>query len=183
MLGVVAAKHFFVRQFGLAGKVVTLDEVHTYDFYTGTLLDVLIKRLRDLNCTVIILSATLTAARRRELIALSGSKPGAPEDAYPLLTACRESKPALAITFAAEVPKSIGVETTPVATVEVAEQVLSRASAGQCVLWVRNTVREAQETFCIVRNASREAVHPSGCSIHASRNSAVTNLRTFGWAA
>ena len=68
LLGIVAAKHFFVRQFGLAGKVVVLDEVHTYDLYTGTLIDVLVRRLRDLHCTVLILSATLTKARRRELL-------------------------------------------------------------------------------------------------------------------
>ena len=62
----MAAKHFFVRQFGLAGKVVILDEVHTYDLYTSTLIDALVKRLRELECTVIILSATLTEKRRRE---------------------------------------------------------------------------------------------------------------------
>ena len=39
LLGVVAAKHFFVRHFALAGKVVILDEVHSYDLYTGTLID------------------------------------------------------------------------------------------------------------------------------------------------
>jgi CRISPR-associated endonuclease/helicase Cas3 len=166
LLGVVAAKHFFVRQFGLAGKVVILDEVHTYDLYTGTLLDVLIKCLRELHCTVIILSATLTAARRRELIALSGSTPSTLDDAYPLLTACTENKPPQAISFVAEVPKSISVETTTVATVEVAKQVLSRASASQCVLWVRNTVREAQETFRIVRNSNREG-GPSVALLHS----------------
>ena len=63
LLGVVAAKHFFVRQFGLAGKVVVLDEVHTYDLYTSTLVDVLVGRLRELHCTVLVLSATLTTAR------------------------------------------------------------------------------------------------------------------------
>jgi CRISPR-associated endonuclease/helicase Cas3 len=52
LLGIVAAKHFFVRQFGLAGKVVILDEVHTYDLYTSTLIDALVKRLRELRCTV-----------------------------------------------------------------------------------------------------------------------------------
>ena len=31
LLSVVAAKHFFVRQFALAGKVVILDEIHSYD--------------------------------------------------------------------------------------------------------------------------------------------------------
>ena len=31
LLGIVAAKHFFVRHFALAGKVVIVDEVHSYD--------------------------------------------------------------------------------------------------------------------------------------------------------
>jgi CRISPR-associated endonuclease/helicase Cas3 len=48
LLGVVAAKHFFVRLFGLAGKVVVLDEVHSYDLYTGTLLDLLVEQLLQL---------------------------------------------------------------------------------------------------------------------------------------
>jgi len=156
LLSVVAAKHFFVRQFGIAGKVVILDEVHTYDLYTGTLLDVLIRRLRELHCTVIILSATLTADRRRELIALSGSALNALSDAYPLLTACPEKQTPQEIAFADESPKSISVETTSVSTADLADQLLARASAGQCVLWVRNTVREAQETFRFLRNSNRE---------------------------
>ena len=48
------ANHFFVRQFGLAGKVVVLDEIHPYDLYTSTLIDTLVRRLRELECTVII---------------------------------------------------------------------------------------------------------------------------------
>src|SRR2546422_8585935 len=38
LLGIIAAKWFFLRQFALAGKVVVLDEVHSYDLYTGTLI-------------------------------------------------------------------------------------------------------------------------------------------------
>lgn len=76
LLGIVAAKHFFIRQFGLAGKVVILDEVHSYDLYTGTLIDVLVRRLRELHCTVIVLSATLTAARRRQLLRVFPTRVG-----------------------------------------------------------------------------------------------------------
>ena len=70
--GVVAVKHFFVRRFALAGKVVILDEIHSYDIYTGTLITALVRELVNLRCSVIILSATLTAARRRELLAAAG---------------------------------------------------------------------------------------------------------------
>ena len=68
LLGVVAAKHFFVRHFALAGKVVILDEIHSYDLYTGTLIKKLIEVLENLGCTIIILSATLTAQRKAELL-------------------------------------------------------------------------------------------------------------------
>ena len=71
LLAVLNVKHAFVRSFGLAGKVVILDEVHSYDAYTGTLLDELVSRLRELGCTVIILSATLTATRRAALLGSS----------------------------------------------------------------------------------------------------------------
>lgn len=65
LMSVIKVKHHFIRSLGLAGKVVILDEVHSYDMYTGTLLDLLVQQLRELGCTVIILSATLTKKRRR----------------------------------------------------------------------------------------------------------------------
>jgi CRISPR-associated endonuclease/helicase Cas3 len=147
LLGIVAAKHFFVRQFGLAGKVVILDELHTYDLYTGTLVDVLIRRLLELKCTVIVLSATLTVARRRELLALAGQPPAELSDSYPLLTACTPDKPSCEISFPAELSRPVCVNISAAAPARVAESLMERAAAGECVLWVRNTVREAQETF------------------------------------
>src|SRR5690606_21154157 len=48
LLSVINVRHNFVRSFGLAGKVVILDEVHSYDVFTGLLLDELIKQLLDM---------------------------------------------------------------------------------------------------------------------------------------
>jgi CRISPR-associated endonuclease/helicase Cas3 len=159
LLGVVAAKHFFIRQFGLAGKVVILDEVHSYDLYTGTLLDTLVRRLRELGCTVIILSATLTAARRRELIALTGTPLEDLRNDYPLLTSCPEKGGCQQISFSAEPPRTIKVSHFA-GEMNLEEQVIQRAAEGQCVLWVHNTVREAQETFRRMRGHRREGGPP-----------------------
>ena len=63
--------------------VVILDEVHSYDVYTGTLLDELVQTLLRLGCTVIILSATLTHARRTSFFV---EKIILEEDTYPLIT-------------------------------------------------------------------------------------------------
>ena len=86
LLGVVAAKHFFVRHFALAGKVVILDEIHSYDIYTGTLIDKLITTLEGLGCTVIVLSATLTGKRRGQIVSGPDDAPNDAELPYPLIT-------------------------------------------------------------------------------------------------
>jgi CRISPR-associated endonuclease/helicase Cas3 len=160
LLGVVAAKHFFVRQFGLAGKVVVLDEVHTYDLYTSTLIDVLVERLRDLGCTVLILSATLTEARRRQLLGVDDGVPL--NDAYPLLSGTGE--PVLEVSCEPPPSKTVAVRfAEPGALVD---EVLARAREGQCVLWIRNTVDEAQETYRSLKGASCEG-GPEIALLHA----------------
>jgi CRISPR-associated endonuclease/helicase Cas3 len=154
LLGIVAAKHFFVRQFGLAGKVVILDEVHTYDLYTSTLIDALVKRLCELQCTVIILSATLTEKRRRELLGLSEDQPVSA--AYPLVSSVAGS---LVEQSCTPPPlKSVVVRTVP--SVLSPENVVAHAQRGLCVLWIRNTVDQAQETFRAVQSANFQGGPP-----------------------
>jgi CRISPR-associated endonuclease/helicase Cas3 len=106
----------------------------------------LVRRLRELRCTVIILSATLTTARRREFMQLAGPVIEPLSDAYPLLTACVENQPQQQIQFSAEPSRLIRVTTLGANAADLSEQALARAAAGQCVLWVHNTVREAQES-------------------------------------
>ncbi len=142
LLGVIAVKHFFVRQFALAGKVVVLDEVHSYDMYTGTLIRLLVERLRELGTTVIILSATLTEERKRELLALD------PETrlsgAYPLLTSLREEGGPVERGCEQPAPRTVSIRRFDLSPEENAIQ---EAREGSCVLWIRNTVELAQRTF------------------------------------
>jgi CRISPR-associated endonuclease/helicase Cas3 len=88
LLGVLRTKHAFVRQFGLAGKTVILDEVHAYDTYTSTLLERLVSWLGALGTTVVMLSATLPSARRRALLEAYAGNPLGELDAaaYPRIS-------------------------------------------------------------------------------------------------
>ncbi len=141
LMAAMNVKHGFVRAFGLAGKVVILDEVHTYDAYTGTLLDALIALLRDLHCTVIILSATLNHERREKLLDCKLT-----DDAYPLITAVPKGSE----VFETHVnpPPSSEVSLTIIGVDEKAvEEALRRAEQGEQVLWIENTVAEAQERY------------------------------------
>lgn len=129
-----------LRTFGLAGKTVILDEVHSYDAYTGTLVDALVAQLRAIGCTVIILSATLTAHRRAAL--LDGEAVSA---AYPLISAAPVRAAVREIACAADTRVTVSISH---ATDETAlEEALERAEQGERILWIENTVAEAQERF------------------------------------
>ncbi len=141
LMAVMNVRHGFVRTFGLAGKVVILDEVHSYDAYTGTILDELVKALRELNCTVIILSATLTQERRGKLLAQSVHA----ED-YPLISAAPRHAKLQELTVAPLGNHDVAIHCCQ-ADSEVIEEALERAEQGQQVLWIENTVAEAQAIF------------------------------------
>lgn len=155
--GVVAVKHFFVRRFGLAGKVVVLDEVHSYDVYTSTLIAALIRELLALRCTVIVLSATLTRVRRRALIAAAGGDAeAARSEAYPLLTVARPGEPLIEMEAEPPPARTVKLRTCHFSEEEILEGCLQRAESGQHVLYLRNTVAEAQDTCRKAKGFARE---------------------------
>jgi CRISPR-associated endonuclease/helicase Cas3 len=79
-------KHHFVRLWGLANRVVVLDEVHAYDTYTSGLIVSLLRWLKAVGCSVILMSATLPVQRRNELLrAWNVPIDTIPELAYPRL--------------------------------------------------------------------------------------------------
>lgn len=141
LMAAMNVKHGFVRAFGLAGKVVILDEVHTYDAYTGTLLDALVALLRDLQCTVIILSATLNQDRRSQLLGSELSATG-----YPLITACPQDSSVQEVELSSESGQPFQLQLQADDRLAV-EQALACAEQGQQVLWIENTVAEAQQRY------------------------------------
>ncbi len=143
LLAVVAAKHFFVRHFALAGKVVILDEVHSYDLYTGTLIDKLIATLEGLGCTVIVLSATLTGERREQITSLGDYvSPNTEDLPYPLITGRREGEfmPPVAATPPAS--KTVSVQFS--SALHAQNEAVRLAEKGGTVLWICDTVGAAQ---------------------------------------
>jgi CRISPR-associated endonuclease/helicase Cas3 len=146
LLGIVAAKHFFVRRFALAGKVVIIDEVHSYDVYTGTLVNILCRELEKLGCTVIVLSATLTEDRCARIF---GKGDLGETDAYPLLTGEKLADEKLTVC---PVPMNSADKTMKVSVqFEGREKATTRAvelaKTGGCVLWICDTVASAQADF------------------------------------
>lgn len=145
LLGIVAAKHFFVRHFALAGKVVILDEVHSYDLYTGTLIDKLITTLEGLGCTVIVLSATLTGKRRGQIVSCPLDTSDIAELSYPLITGRNEGLSVRPTT--ARPPESRTVRVDFISSEKATEEAVKLARKGGAVLWICNTVNAAQKQY------------------------------------
>lgn len=143
LLGVVAAKHFFVRHFALAGKVVILDEVHSYDLYTGTLIDKLISTLEGLGCTVIVLSATLTGKRREQIVA--SETDATTDQPYPLISGRTEGEPFAPVDAEPPLSRKVKIDFKNCET--AINEALELARCGGAVLWICNTVDAAQSVF------------------------------------
>ncbi|MDO4569290.1 MAG: CRISPR-associated helicase Cas3' [Planctomycetia bacterium] len=149
LMAVINVHYNFMRAFGAAGKAIILDEIHSYDAYTGTLIQALIKMLREMNCTVILLSATLTRQTRNDLLGNSDGTPNPLESCYPLLS----YHDGEAVQFEkTEPPQSKTVSIVSSRKVEDSiDRALEKAENGECVLWIENTVRDAQNVFRILR--------------------------------
>jgi CRISPR-associated endonuclease/helicase Cas3 len=168
LLGALPAKHCGLRLFGLAGKVVVLDEVHSYDRYTGTLVERLVADLMRLNATVIVLSATLTAERKRTLLASAGVSETAlpemsPDDPYPMITfATRDEtwRTDVKPVEWKETPRAVSLDHRDADDGNVWVEACDAARDGACVLIIRNTVALAQETWRTLRNEVCEGGPP-----------------------
>jgi CRISPR-associated endonuclease/helicase Cas3 len=141
LMSVIAVKHFFVRQFALAGKVIILDEVHSYDLYTGTLIKTLCERLLPLGCTIILLSATLTKKMKKRFVETEVE-----DKSYPLITG-------LGITPVKVLkPKQKNVKIQMKSECDALTETLSKAEHGASVLWVCDTVNKAQQMFDMAKS-------------------------------
>ena len=158
LLSAMRVKHFFVRAFGLAGKVVILDEVHSYDGYTGTLMEHMVGHLLNWGCTVIVLSATLTKQRRLELVRTTwpGQDTGPAPDSYPLVSVVKANEPPAFVPAAPPASRSYQIHLVDLSPAMLARQAAGRARQGQCVVCIANTVARAQAWYDALAAERRE---------------------------
>jgi CRISPR-associated endonuclease/helicase Cas3 len=151
LMGAVRSKWQFVRLFGLAGRVVILDEIHAYDLYTSTLLERFLEWLALLGSPVIALSATLPTETRYRLVNAYAQGCGCvtPEMVvaeYPRLTVFTPQ--GLSVTpFKASPHVTRSLILQWVQDKEWAEALREKLSDGGCATVICSTVGRAQEVF------------------------------------
>jgi CRISPR-associated endonuclease/helicase Cas3 len=158
LLGVLQTRHWFVRLFGLAGKVVIFDEVHAYDAYMNTLLARLIEWLAELDCTVVLLSATLPKATRLSLAeayakgARASLQTAANAVPYPRITRVDRGSPETARSVQIAGPqtkrsKDVALLHLPYSAPRVKDAILDAIPGDGCAIVICNTVAGAQEMY------------------------------------
>ncbi|MEU7401074.1 MULTISPECIES: CRISPR-associated helicase Cas3' [unclassified Streptomyces] len=154
------SRHLALRHLAVAGKVVVIDEAHAYDTYMSVYLDRVLSWLGAYRVPVVVLSATLPASRRRELVeAYSGradavvSGEGVASDAYPLLTAVAPGGvPLVRRPEASARSTEVGVERLADGLDVLVDRLETELADGGCVLVIRNTVKRVLETAGALRD-------------------------------
>ncbi|MGW4682599.1 CRISPR-associated helicase Cas3' [Micromonospora taraxaci] len=174
LFAALRSKHLVLRHLGFAGKVVVIDEAHAYDVYMGRFLDRALEWLGAYGVPVVVLSATLPAHRRAELMAAYDNGRLGPlppltwrdrgktrvdpyaalrtDLRYPLVTVSTSDRGAAA-TSCSDSGRNVDVtlrrldDDLPV----LGELLRERLTDGGCVLVVRNTVARVQETATALR--------------------------------
>lgn len=157
LLAALDTKHYFVRLFGLAGKVVIFDEIHAYDTYMQSLLEQLLTWLAACGSSVVLLSATLPASTRNSLLAAFSKGLGqpylkdVPTPSYPRVSWISRSSSG-----------SVPIEGCPSRRVILRHfdstsqdwmaALRERLASGGCAAVLCNTVGRAQETFTALRS-------------------------------
>lgn len=149
LLSVLRTRHHFVRLFGLSGKTVILDEVHAYDAYMSTLLERLITWLAALGCSVVLLSATLPAGRRKRLVdAYSGKTQECLSVPYPRITVAQaRGGDARSFSFPADPARSLQVNLEWIVESALTEGLKSVLAGGGCCAVICNTVKKCQALY------------------------------------
>lgn len=154
LLATLQTRHVFVRLFGLANKVVVVDEVHAYDTYMTTLLETMLKWLGALRSPVVLLSATLPAARRNALLDAYAQGAG-------LTLESGQAAPYPRLTWL-PVPASDSTRSTAMGSLHV--NASSRAQRTLPIRWIDGALAETgHDTFSLGKNL-REALAAGGCA-------------------
>lgn len=151
LLATLNVKHHFVRLWGLANRVVVLDEIHAYDTYTGGLIEALLRWLQAMRCSVVVMSATLPAARRASLLrAWSGSAVNVPDLRYPRVLAA-DAAGVRGEHVASRPQASIELHAIDEKLEALAGAAEAAAQQGGCGAIVVNTVDRAQLLYAMLK--------------------------------
>ncbi|GAB79426.1 CRISPR-associated endonuclease/helicase Cas3 [Austwickia chelonae] len=168
LFGGLQSKHLALRHLALSGKVVVVDEVHAADVYMRSFLCLVLDWLGAYEVPVVLLSATLPSAQRRQLVeayvrgrhgrALGRSAAiefPAPAT-YPCLTVATRSVATVAVEDGSASMR-VGLSSLP--DDKLVDVLRDELVDGGCAAVIHDTVGRAQETYAALSAEFGADVH------------------------
>jgi CRISPR-associated endonuclease/helicase Cas3 len=150
LIGALTCRHQSLRLWGLAGKVLIVDEVHAADFYMREVLKTLLQAHAAFGGSAILLSATLPTAHRARLVRAFAKGAGYPSAAigadlaYPALLHWSGTE---GCAIRRVDPRPDGRRRLAVRLLHdeksVEAMLAETVEKGGCACWIRNTVGDA----------------------------------------
>lgn len=182
----VRSKFIMLRHAGLAGKVVIIDEVHSYDVYMSVFLHELLHWCAGAHIPVVLMSATLPPDLRNELITsyAGAAEKLTPSEDYPIITSALADGATSSVSclpYRKDMEVAIEVLDTddPSDISPIVDAVDIACSEGGCALVIMNTVKRAQAAYRHLKARGIPAVILHGrltTSARADRTADVVSL-------
>ena len=152
LLAVLPARHQSLRLLGLAGKVLLVDEVHSFDEYMLSLLRTLLTAHARQGGSVILLSATLSLDERDKLLAAYRrglgitQYEGLADERYPLAVQAGQHLKTHACATRPQVRRQVQIQMLHQEE-DAIDWIVKQANQGHCIAWIRNTVDDARRAY------------------------------------
>ena len=159
LLAIIYSKHNTLRMFGLANKILIIDEVHAYDSYMQVLLETLIEFQARQGKSVVLLSATLPNKMKGNLCQAYHKGCSITENElefeakpdYPLVTIANNSTiTQIPIQAEKKHKRNVGIKFIVPKTGNLTEPInhlIKISKNNQCAVWIRNTVADVQDAY------------------------------------
>lgn len=176
LLAGLNAKHVTLRHLALAGKVVIIDEVHAADVVQRVFLRHVLGWLASYRVPVILMSATLPPAQRKQYLEAYAAGGAIPPTswrdrpstanltteldvaAYPRMTAWDGLIREFAVESDPRFERTVSLRQLGPDDEDLVGLLRDRLSEGGCVAVIRNTVVRAQETYEVLKASFGEDV-------------------------
>ena len=143
-----------LRFLGLSSKVLIIDEVHGYDWYMLAIIEVLLRYCKQAKIPVILVSATMTTEKKKELLSIYTGKDNVPtlSDHYPLITMAYENKKEITQLKGAILNRQFyNIKFAQSKSLAVS-RMCTEANHGGCYLYIANTIKSA---YRVKRNVQK----------------------------
>ncbi len=176
-------RHSMLRHIGLAGKIIIIDEVHSYDAYMSSYLATTVQWLARYGTSIIMMSATLPPEQKKALVeayAEEGCREPLRSDeyrmldneAYPLITLVNEEGVHIQEVPSRRTDMEAQLTLIDDALETVADLLEDALSDGGIALVICNTIRRAQDLFRKLTSAFPEEVELHHSAFTATARSA-----------